>query len=108
MSVATSIGANVAITAALQRKRVVAHFEAGQALCADRAMPLPSKPPRHTVQVLVRQGVLVESAPGLFYLDTQTNRRALKGQAGAGVVFVIGLLALLGFVMAAFLIARAF
>ncbi|WP_312404560.1 hypothetical protein [Brevundimonas sp.] len=108
MSIATSVGVNAAITAALQRKRVIGHFEAGQALSADRAMPLPPKPPRHTIQALVKQGVLIETAPDHFYLDQQANRRALEGQAWAGLVVVLGLVVILAFVMAAVLIARAF
>lgn len=108
MSIATSIGANVAITAALQRKRVIGHFEAAQAFSADRAMPLPPKPPGRAVQALVRQGVLVETAPGIFYLDQKANSRALEAQAWAGVAVVLGLIILLAFVMAAVLILRAF
>lgn len=108
MSLAANIGANVAITAALQRKRVVAHFEAADALSADRATALPPKPPRHTVQALVKQGVLVEAAPGRFYLDQAADRRALEGQAWAGVVIVLGLVVILAFVTAAVLIANAF
>lgn len=105
MNVAVTAGANVAIHAALIRKSVIAHFEKAGALSPETAVGLPPKHPSQTVKALVKQGVLVEAEEGLFYLDPAANERALKGQMKAGGAVVMGLVAVLAFVVAGLLIA---
>lgn len=107
MNVAVTAGANVAIYGALQRKRLIEHFKKARALSAETAVALPPKSPSHTVKSLVKQGVLVQAGDGLFYLDPAAKQRALAGQMKAGAAVVMGLVAVLAFVVAGLLIARA-
>lgn len=104
MNVAASIGANVAINAALARKRLIGHFETAGALAPDNAVALPPKAPAFMVKSLVKQGVLIPAEEGRFYLDRTANSRALLAQGKAGVVVVLGLVAILALVVAILLI----
>jgi len=107
MNVAASVGANVAIQAAVQRKRLITHFEKAGALSPETAVILPPKSPKYVVKALVKQGFLITSGEGLFYLDPVANQRALTGQMKAGVAVVLGLVAVLAFVVAGLLINRS-
>ena len=95
MNVAANAGANVAIMAAVMRKRVIGHFEKAGALSADTAIPLPPKPSRSTVNALIKQRVIVPAGEGLFYLDKEADARSLREQ-GKAAMATLGMLVLIG------------
>ena len=98
MNVAASTGANVAIMAAVMRKRVIQHFEKAGALSADTAIPLPPKPPQSTVNALIKHKVIVPAGHGLFYLDRDADARSLREQ-GKAAIAVLGMLVLIGLIV---------
>ena len=95
MNVAATTGANVAIMAAMMRKRVIEHFEKAGALSAETAIPLPPKPSLSTVNALIKQKVIVPAGEGLFYLDLDADARSLRAQ-GKVAMAVLGMLVLIG------------
>ena len=95
MNVAASAGSNVAIMAAVTRKRVIEHFEKAGALSADTAIPMPPKPYFSTVNALIKQRVIVPAGEGLFYLDKKADTRSLREQ-GKAAMAVLGMLVLIG------------
>ena len=95
MNVAATTGANVAIMAAMMRKRVIQHFEKAGALSAETAIPLPPKHPRSTVNALIKHKVIVPAGEGLFYLDLDADARSLRAQ-GKVAMAVLGMLVLIG------------
>lgn len=97
MNVAASAGANVAIMAAVMRKRMIQHEKAG-ALSAETAVPLPPKHPRSTVNALIKHKVIVSAGEGLFYLDREADARSLHEQ-GKAAMAVLGMLVLIGLIV---------
>ncbi|MNH49272.1 hypothetical protein D3C73_08440 [compost metagenome] len=95
MNVAANAGANVAIMAAVMRKRVIEHFQNAGALSAETAVPLPQKPSRSMVTSLIKQKVIVPAGEGLFYLDLDADDRSLRAQ-GKVAMTVLGMLVLIG------------
>lgn len=100
MNVAVSAGANAAIIASLARSKVIEHFEKAGALEPETAVQLPAKSPRYTVEVLIKHKVLIPAGEGLFYVDLDANDRWNRDQALAAVAIVVGLVVLLGIVLA--------
>lgn len=100
MNVAATSGANVAIMAAMMRKRVIEHFQKAGALTPETAVPLHAKHPRAMVKTLIKHGVIVPAGEGLFYLDLSANDRWNRDQALAAVAIVVALVLLLGVVLA--------
>jgi len=98
MNVAASAGANVAIMAAVMRKRVIQHFEKAGALSAETAIPLPPKHPRSTVNALIKHKVIVAAGEGRFYLDREADARSLREQ-GKAAMAVLGMLVLIGLIV---------
>lgn len=98
MNVSTSAGANVAILAAVMRKRVIEHFEKAGALSGETAIPLPPKHPRSTVNALIKHKVIVPVGEGLFYLDREADARSLREQ-GKAAMAVLGMLVLIGLII---------
>ena len=100
MNVAATAGANAAIIASLTRSKVIAHFQKAGALDPETAVLLPAKSPRYTVEALIKHKVLIPAGEGLFYLDRAANDRWNRDQALAAVAIVVGLVVLLGIVLA--------
>ena len=98
MNVAANAGANVAIMAAVMRKRMIQHFEKAGALSAETAIPLPPKHPRSTVNALIKHKVIVPAGEGLFYLDREADARSLREQ-GKAAIAVLGMLGLIGLIV---------
>lgn len=74
MNVAASSVTNVAIMAAVMRKRMIQHFDKAGALSAETAIPLPLKHPRSTVNALIKHKVIVSAGEGPFYLISRLTR----------------------------------
>jgi len=98
MNVAASAGANVAIMAAVMRKRMIEHFEKAGALSVETAIPPPPKHPRSTVNALIKHKVIVPAGDGLFYLDKVADARSLREQ-GKAAMAVLGMLVLIGLIV---------
>ena len=99
MNAATNAGANVAIMAAVMRKRMIQHFEKAGALSAETAIPLPSKPSLSTANALIKHKVIVSAGEGLFYLDQEADLRSQREQGKVAMAVVFGMLAVLGLVI---------
>ena len=98
MNVAANAGANVAIMAAVMRKRMIQHFEKAGAFGAETAIPLPPKHPRSTVNALIKHKVIVSVGENLFYLDREADARSLREQ-GKAALAALGMLALIGLIV---------
>jgi siroheme synthase (precorrin-2 oxidase/ferrochelatase) len=98
MNVAATTGANVAIMAAMMRKRVIEHFEKAGALSAETAIPLPPKQSLSTVNALIKHKVIVPAGEDLFYLDREADARSLREQ-GKAAMAVLGMLVLIGLII---------
>lgn len=98
MNVAASAGANVAIMAAVMRKRMIQHFEKAGAFSAETAIPLPPKHPRSTVSALIKHKVIVPAGEDLFYLDREADAQSLREQ-GKAAMAVLGMLVLIGLII---------
>ena len=98
MNVAANAATNVAIMAAVMRKRMIQHFEKAGALSAETAIPLPPKHPRSTVNALIKHKVIVPAGENLFYLDREADARSLREQ-GKAAMAVVGMLVLIGLII---------
>ncbi|WP_436357926.1 hypothetical protein [Brevundimonas sp. CEF1] len=98
MNVAANAATNVAIMAAVMRKRMIQHFEKAGAFSAETAIPLPPKHPRSTVNALIKHKVIVPAGEGLFYLDREADARSLREQ-GKAAMAVLGMLVLIGLIV---------
>lgn len=100
MNIAATAGANAAIIASLARRKVIEHFEKAGAFGLETAVPMSAKSPRYTVEALIRQKVLIPAGDGLFFVDLDANERWLRDQGKVAVGVIVGLVAVLGAVLA--------
>ncbi|WEK56459.1 MAG: hypothetical protein P0Y52_07790 [Candidatus Brevundimonas phytovorans] len=106
MNVAATTGGNVAIMAAMMRKRAIEHFRKAGALSAETAVPLPQKHSRSMVEWLIKQKVIVPAGEGLFYLDQEADARSLRAQGQAAIAVILAMLVLLAFVVIGLLLTN--
>lgn len=87
-----SMGAAVVAMAMAQERRVVDAFERGGVTSPERARPLSDlgiEPRGFGWRMLVRQAIVRETSPGLYYLDLESWRASIATRRRRALILVI-------------------